>query len=110
MNVAFEEIGRLAVTFGQNGCAAGHVCRIGSDGRVIACAAGEKFCGVVESVRGDYAAVQLEGFVTVKVTGTVTVGFAVLCADGNGGVKSGAGREFLVVQVDTSAGTAVIKL
>lgn len=110
MNVSFEEIGRLAVTFAQSGCESGQVCKIGGDGQVAACAAGESFCGIVESVRGGFAAVQLEGFATVSVTGSLSAGYVMLCADGSGGVQSGSGREYLVVQVDTNAGTAVIKL
>jgi hypothetical protein len=38
------------------------------------------------------------------------VGYVNLCADGNGGVKAGQGREYLVVSVDEAAGTAVMKL
>jgi hypothetical protein len=38
------------------------------------------------------------------------VGYVNLCADGQGGVKTGAGREYLVVSVDENAKTAVIKL
>lgn len=110
MNVSFEEIGRLAVTFGHEGCEAGQVCKVSADGTVAPCAAGEKFCGVVEGVRGDYAAVQVAGFAEVKVSGTVGLGYVNLCADGQGGVKAGTGREYLVVSVDDNAGTAVIKL
>ena len=62
MNVSFEEIGRLAVTFGQEGCEGGMVCRVGGDGLVVPCADGDKFCGIVEHVRGNHAAVQVAGF------------------------------------------------
>ena len=110
MNVSFEEIGRLAVTFAQEGCEAGQVCRVGGNGRVVPCADGEKLCGVVEHVRGAHAAVQVAGFAQVKVTGTVSVGYVNLCADGSGGVKVGTGREYLVVSVDEAAKTAIIKL
>ena len=108
MNVSFEEIGRMAVTFAQEGCQSGHVCKVGGDGKVVPCAAGESFCGIVESIRGGFAAVQLEGFATVNVSGTVNAGYVNLCADGNGGVKTGSGREYLVVSVNGD--TAVIKL
>ena len=110
MNVSFEEIGRLAVTFAQSGCESGQVCKVSGSGTVAPCAAGEKFCGVVEGVRGDYAAVQMEGFLEVAVSGAVNVGYVNLCADGAGGVKSGTGREYLVVSVDAAAKTAIIKL
>ncbi len=110
MNVSFEEIGRLAVTFGQDGCEGGQVCKVSANGTVAPCAAGEKFCGVVEGVRGDYAAVQVAGFAEVRFSGSVGVGYVNLCADGNGGVKAGEGREHLVVSVDENAGTAILML
>ena len=108
MNVSFEEIGRLAVTFAHTGCESGQVCKLSSDGKAVPCGAGDKFCGIVESTRGGFAAVQVEGFATVSVSGAVDVGYVSLCADGNGGVKAGSGREYLVVSVN--ADTAVIKL
>ncbi len=108
MNVSFEEIGRLAVTFAQEGCESGQVCKVSANGTVAPCADGEKFCGIVEGVRGDHAAVQVAGFATVSVSGTVNVGYVNLCADGAGGVKAGVGREYLVVSADEK--TAVIKL
>ena len=110
MNVSFEEIGRLSVTFVQEGCAGGQVCKVSGNAAAAPCAAGDKFCGIVEHVRGAHAAVQVAGFAEVKITGTVNVGYVNLCADGNGGVKAGTGREYLVVSVDASAKTAVIKL
>ena len=110
MNVSFEEIGRLAVTFAHEGCEAGQVCKVSGNGKVAPCAANDKFCGVVEGVRTGFAAVQVAGFATVKVSSAVAVGYANLCADGSGGVKAGTGREYLVVSVDENAQTAVIKL
>ena len=110
MNVSFEEIGRLAVTFAQEGCVAGQVCKVSENGKVAPCAAGDKLCGVVEHVRGNHAAVQVAGFAEVKVTGAVGLGYISLCADGSGGVKAGAGREYPVVSVDENAGTAIIML
>ena len=110
MNVSFEDIGRLPVTFGQEGCEGGMVCKVGGNGLAVPCADGDKFCGIVEHVRGNHAAVQVAGFAEVACTGAVTVGYVTLCADGQGGVKAGAGREYLVVSVDENAKTAVIKL
>ena len=110
MNVSFEEIGRLSVTFAQENCAGGQVCKVSGNGMVAPCAEGERFCGVAEHIRGGHAAVQVAGFAQVNVTGTVGVGYVSLCADGNGGVKAGSGREHLVVSVNEAAMTAVIKL
>ena len=110
MNVSFEEIGRLAVTFGHEGCQAGQVCKVSGNGTVAPCAAGDKLCGIVEGVRGDYAAVQVAGFAEVPYSGSVALGHVSLCADGSGGVKAGEGREYLVVSVDENAQTAIIML
>lgn len=110
MNVSYEEIGRMAVTFPQSGCKAGQVCKVGVNGIVTPCSEGEKFCGIVESVRGGIAAVQMEGFVTVPLSGSIGTGYAQLSADGKGGVRVGTGREYLVVSADLSAGIALIKL
>ena len=110
MNVSFEEIGWMAVTFASIGCEAGQVCKVSETGTVAPCAAGEKFCGVVEGIRGDYAAVQMEGFAQVAISGSVGLGYVNLCADGLGGVKAGTGREYLVVSVDEADHSAIIKL
>ena len=110
MNVSFEEIGRLSVTFAQENCVGGQVCKVSGNGTVAPCAAGDRFCGVAEHVRGNHAAVQVAGFAEVKVTGAVGVGYVNLCADGTGGVKAGEGKEYLVVSVNENAKTAVIKL
>ena len=108
MNVSFEEIGRMAVTFAQSGCESGQVCKVSENGTVAPCAAGEKFCGIVEGVRGDFAAVQVAGFATVAVSGSVGVGYVNLCADGQGGVKAGSGKEYLVVSVNADTATIML--
>ena len=108
MNVSFEEIGRMAVTFAQSGCESGQVCKVSENGTVAPCAAGEKFCGIVEGVRGGVAAVQVAGFATVAVSGSVGVGYVNLCADGQGGVKAGQGREYLVVSVNADTATIML--
>ena len=71
MNVSFEEIGRMAVTFAQDGCQGGQVCKVSANGTVAPCAAGDKFCGIVEGVRSGFAAVQVEGFAEVAVSGVL---------------------------------------
>ena len=100
----------MAVTFAQDGCESGQVCKVSESGTVASCAAGEKFCGIVEHIRGNHAAVQVAGFAEVSITGAVSVGYVNLCADGQGGVKAGSGKEYLVVSVDENAGTAMIML
>ncbi len=113
MNISFEGIGHISVTFPAGaGCAAGQVGKMGTDGKVAACAAGDKFCGMVESVSGSYAGVQLHGFVTADYTGTApAMGYAALSANGTGGVKADtSGESYLVVAVDTTASTVTFEL
>ena len=112
MNISYEEIGALRVTFPAGGCEAGKVCKIDTSGSAAACVSGDKFCGVVESVSGSTAGVQIHGFAKVSYTGTApSCGFANLAANGAGGVAVNSnGRSYLVVKVDTSALTAIIEL
>lgn len=112
MKLAFDEIGQVCVTMECGSDTSGKLCKMSTDGKVAACAAGDKFCGFVESVRGGYGAVVLRGFVTAKYTGTAPgVGFAGLSANGTGGVKADStGSSYLVVARDTAAGTVTFLL
>lgn len=114
MELAYDEIGQVCVTFAQGtGVAKDQVCKISGNGQVGKCNAGEKFCGVAATPRGGYVGVVLGGFVTVPYTGnTPTTGYGMLSADGTGGVKVDAtnGRQILVVSVDTSAKTVTMYL
>lgn len=112
MNISFEGIGYLAVTFPAAEDAAGQVCELNADGGVKACSDGNSFIGVMEFVRDGRAAVQVEGFAEVSYTGTnLSLGYTKLTGNGSGGVQLDSdGREYLVVQVNTADKTAVIKL
>lgn len=111
MKVSFEQIGHMSATFRVDSGEDGQVVKVSGDGAVAACADGDKFCGVLEGVRKGYGGVQLHGFATVAYSGTApAVGYAGLLADGSGGVKTGSGREHLVVSVDTVSKTCVIEL
>lgn len=116
MKVSFEGIGESVVTFynsSTNGAAAGKVVKMSGNGEVAACAAGDRFFGLALNCEGDFAAVQNEGYAVVSYSGTtdLSVGFAALSADGNGGVKSDKdGGEFLVIEVDTTNKKAGIML
>lgn len=75
-------------------------------------AASDKFVGVCVNVRGDYACVQLNGYVSLSYTGTApTVGFCAVMADGKGGItSSGTGREMLVTDIDKTKKTVGVIL
>ena len=111
MNISYEAIGHLSVTFPAGDCVAAQVCKMGADGSVAPCGDGDTPCGVVESVHSGKAAVQIHGFAQVTYSGDApAMGYTALVADGSGGVKTGAGKQYLVVAVDKSANTAVIEL
>lgn len=108
MKVSFEGIGESVITFyndGDNGAVAGVPVKISGNGEVSACGAGERFFGVALAGEGDFAAVQVQGFVQLIYSGNApSVGFVQLAADGSGGVKAveADGGEFLAVEVDTT--------
>ena len=112
MNVSFEEIGHISATFATDSAQVGTLCKMAENGKVAPCEAGNAFCGKVESVRKGFAGVQLHGFAEVAFTGSAPkVGYQILVADGNGGVKvHTAGESYLVVSVDDSTKTAIIEL
>ena len=116
--ICFDEIGAMNVTFlCESGVEAGMAVGVTDDETVGACEEGERFCGVVIGTEGDCAAVQVRGFACVKCSDSnVEAGYAVLTADGEGGVKIAdaeedeLGGEYLVISVDATAGTAMILL
>ncbi len=82
---------------------------VDADGR-IAKASGS-FCGLVTDLRGEVAAVQIAGVVTLPYTGEAapTPGYQMLEADGAGGVKvSSAGREYLVLAASSGTVTFIL--
>ena len=137
--ISFEEAGSLLVTFhAGEGVKEGQVVKVSQNGTVAPCSAGDLFCGLAVTCKDGAAGVQVQGFAQVKVTLPVSLGWASLVADGQGGVKqlsaaapasageggtgaasessgssasaAGAGVTALVVDVDTAGKSAVIYL
>ena len=110
--ISFEDIGSVVATFlADSGVKGGQVVKLTGNGQVGPCSAGDAFCGVSLEPRAGLAAVQVKGFVTVKTADTLTVGWAELAGDGDGGVKTAetGGVAALVADVKDD-GTAVICL
>lgn len=79
---------------------------ISSSKTVSPCADSAVFCGVARAVRGKYASVQFTGYVCLPYTETApSLGVTSLVSNGSGGVKSGTGRQVVVLEVDTAAKT-----
>ncbi len=111
MKVSFDGFGENVLTFETQGTiTAPAPVMLTANGKVGA--ASGAFCGICTAVRNGYAAVQVKGYVRVPYSGTApTVGFVKLKAsDGKAVVDASNGREYLVIDVDTTAGTAGIIL
>ena len=91
---------------------AGYPCHFTDNDTVANSAAGTDFSGVIAGERSGLVTVQYHGFVTLPYSGTApAVGYGILVADGNGGVKTAtSGRSYLVVHVDTAAKTLGLML
>lgn len=101
--VSFEGIGELAATFYHDDASKAAPVAMSGSNRVKDCASGETFIGVCTNVNDVTAQVQLHGYVQLPYTGTApTAGFCSLAANGSGGVTAGDGREYLVLDVDTT--------
>ena len=107
MKVSFMGIGEQVVTFeavtgSENAAKAGAIAVMSANGKVGASSkANELPAGLIIDVRGDYAAVQIGGYVKLPCDAGLTVGYQHLVTDASGKVKSGTtGRPCLVTDVD----------
>ena len=89
MNISYEGIGELVVTFPIGSGEVGKVCKVGQTGAADKCGIGDAFCGVLLSKESGRAAVQVEGFARVGYSGSKPAhGYVKLAADGKVTVES----------------------
>ena len=107
MKVSFEGIGEQVVSFATTGTVKGAFVKMSSNNTVAACASADNFIGFCINNEGGFAEVQTHGYIKCPYTGTApAVGYSLLAADTNGRVKGAqTGREYLVLDVDTTAKT-----
>ncbi len=107
MSVSFGGFNSKAATFKTDETIeAGVAVKMESNGTVVAAQNGEAFCGIALDGDGEYACVQLCGAITVPYTGSApVVGYGNLAAAEGGVQSSAAGREYLILSVDTAAAT-----
>lgn len=109
MNVSFTGIHEHVATFETpSAVTAGTFVKMTGNGTVGPCADTNPVCGYVLGALPGYAVVQLSGYCKAKYTGTApVVGHQLLAADGNGNIKAvgTGGRQYLIIDVDTSAKT-----
>lgn len=106
MKVSFEGIGEQLLSFNAaDGTEKGQLVKVSANNTVSPCGAGDRFAGVCVKANGDFADVMTSGYVELPYTGAApATGFASLSAADSGRVKSdAAGREYLVISVDTAA-------
>lgn len=115
MSVSFNGFNEKLLTFK---CAAeitaGYPVKISANGTVAACASGDELCGVAVESDSSYSSVKLCGVVTLPYTGSTapSLGYTSLAADGAGGVSvpASGGRTYLVLSLDSTAGTVTFML
>ena len=104
MKTTLKGYGENAATFCLSGVAEkGIPVSMHSSMTVRACENGEDFMGCTLNVKGEYACVQLDGYVQFTYSGSIpSVGLNYIVADGNGGVRvAEAGRQYIVTDIDT---------
>lgn len=101
--IQYQGIGAVVITAMNSNAKVGNVCKYTDNHQVAAVGDGDGFHGVCIFEKNGEASVQVKGFVTTGYTGTApSVGYGALAADGNGGVKTADGREYLITAVDTT--------
>ncbi len=109
MAISFQSIGNLSASFqAASGLLTDAPCMVSANDTVSPAAKSGKFCGVVECIREGIASVILTGCVKLNYSGDTapSVGYGILCADGDGGVCTAAsGTSYLIVNVDTTEKT-----
>ncbi len=109
MNVAFDGMENLVVTFQAETVTAGKFAAMHSNRTVQDAADGTAPVGLTLHRRGSHAAVQTRGYVQCSYSGGTApeLGWNQLVADGTGGLRPAAesetGRACLVVQVDSES-------
>lgn len=118
MAVSFEGFGEQVATFSADtSVKRGDWVKLSANGTVSPCAAGDAPCGKAVSVRDGAAAVQLGGYVSTAVSGTLSLGWQTVTAAGSTSVKTlttggekATEQGIPVLVVETASGTAGILL
>ena len=108
MSVSFGGLGEEFATFETYGTiSAGMPVKMYGNGKVQACADGERFIGIaVDAAEDGCASVQMKGYAELPYSGTApAVGIVKIAAAAGSKVKvNDAGGEYIAVTVDTVGG------
>ena len=108
MKVSFEGIGEQVVSFAADGTVKGAFVKMSDNGEVTACSAEDNFIGFCIDEDNGFASVLTHGYIKCAYTGedAPAVGYGLLTADTDGKVTASEdGREYLILEVDTTAET-----
>ena len=108
MKVSFEGIGEQVISFAAaSGLTKGVFVKMSASSTVTACSSGDGFVGYCCAAEGGFAEIRTHGYMKCPYSGTApSVGYGILVADAGGKVKSAqSGASYLIVDVDTTAGT-----
>lgn len=105
MKISLKGYGENAATFKSAGLVCqGQPVTMAENFTVKPCEEGDDIIGCALNSKGEYASVQLSGYVQFTYTGGLIpcVGLCGFIADGNGGVcVSASAKQFIVTDVDT---------
>lgn len=114
MKVSFNGFNETVATFEtETEIAQGKLVKMSANGTVEACVADDAFIGVTVKSESDAASVQLKGYAKLTYSGTSapSVGYNKFSSDANGNLTVDTdGKEYLVIDVDTTAKTVGIML
>lgn len=109
MKVSFEGIGEQVLSFSKaSDVTKGAVVKMSANSTVKACSADDRFMGVCIAAGDSFAEVKTAGYTELGYTDDApAVGYVKLAASTAGKVKAvtTGGAEYLVIKVDTAAGT-----
>ncbi len=112
MTISFEGINEQLITFeAAEGTRKGDLAAMSGSGAVAKAADGKAIVGVVKTIRGSFAGVQISGYAKLASAEAIPVGYTNLASNGENAVKTDAsGRRCLVVEAGTADGTVGVLL
>ncbi len=113
MTISFEGINEQLITFeAAEGTRKGDLVAMSGSGAVAKAADGKAIVGVVKTLRGSLAGVQISGYAKLASAESIPVGFASLVSNGANALKAGgtAGRSCLILEAGSAGGTVGVLL
>lgn len=101
MNIKFSGFNENALTFEYTGTLnPGDLVKMSASAKVAKASVNDSFIGVCLNTRGGYASVQVAGYVEIKKSGSVAVGYNKLVAASDAVKTAETGIDRLVIYAD----------